>query len=51
VLRAHNVPFVRARQEAGEFIVLNAAAYHAGYNLGFNCAGAAEGRGLWEVGE
>lgn len=29
-----------AAQEAGEFIVLNAAAYHAGYNLGFNCAGA-----------
>ncbi len=27
-------------QEPGEFIVLNAAAYHAGYNLGFNCAGA-----------
>ena len=32
-------------QEAGEFIVLNAAAYHAGYNLGFNCAGAL--RGWW----
>lgn len=25
---------------AGEFIVLNAAAYHSGYNLGFNCAEA-----------
>jgi hypothetical protein len=35
-------------------MVLNAAAYHAGYNLGFNCAGAAclggGGRGrLWGV--
>ena len=40
VLRAHGVPFVQARQEPGEFIVLNAAAYHAGFNLGFNCAEA-----------
>ena len=31
---------VQARQEAGEFIVLNAGAYHCGYNLGFNCAEA-----------
>lgn len=40
VLRKHAVPFVQARQEAGEFVVLNAGAYHAGYNLGFNCAEA-----------
>ena len=39
VLQAHGVPYVQARQEAGEFIVLNAAAFHAGYNLGFNAAG------------
>ncbi|PSC73626.1 Jumonji domain-containing [Micractinium conductrix] len=40
VLKAYNVPFVQCRQEAGEFIVLNAAAYHAGFNTGFNCAEA-----------
>lgn len=40
VLRQYNVPYVQARQEAGEFIVLNAAAFHAGFNCGFNCAGA-----------
>ena len=28
------------KQNAGEFIVLNAGAYHAGYNQGFNCAEA-----------
>lgn len=32
VLRAFNVPFQQARQEAGEFVVLNAAAYHSGFN-------------------
>ncbi|KAL4431002.1 hypothetical protein ABPG75_006258 [Micractinium tetrahymenae] len=40
VLRQYNVPYVQAKQEAGEFIVLNAAAYHAGFNCGFNCAEA-----------
>ncbi len=39
-LRAWGVPFVQARQRAGEFVVLNAAAYHAGFNLGFNVAEA-----------
>jgi hypothetical protein len=29
---------LQAKQEPNEFIVLNAAAYHAGYNMGFNCA-------------
>eukprot|EP00983_Pelagomonas_calceolata_P100986 1158639-Pelagomonas_calceolata.AAC.9 len=29
-----------AKQQPGEFIVLNAAAYHGGFNLGFNCAEA-----------
>jgi hypothetical protein len=28
----------QAKQEPNEFIVLNASAYHAGYNMGFNCA-------------
>ena len=31
---------LQAKQEAGEFIVLNAGAYHSGFNLGFNCAEA-----------
>jgi hypothetical protein len=31
-------PTPQARQEPNEFVVLNAAAYHAGYNMGFNCA-------------
>ncbi len=30
----------QAKQEPGEFVVLNAAAYHAGFNCGFNCAEA-----------
>lgn len=29
---------MQAKQQPNEFIVLNAAAYHAGYNMGFNCA-------------
>lgn len=40
VLRTYNVPFVQAKQRAGEFIVLNHSAYHMGFNLGFNCAEA-----------
>ncbi len=31
---------LQAKQEPGEFIVLNAGAYHSGFNLGFNCAEA-----------
>ena len=30
----------QVRQAAGEFVVLNAGAYHSGFNLGFNCAEA-----------
>lgn len=30
----------QAKQMPNEFIVLNAGAYHSGYNLGFNCAEA-----------
>ena len=40
MLRTHNVPYVQAKQEPGEFMVLNSAAYHAGFNMGFNCAEA-----------
>jgi len=40
LLKQYGVPFVQARQKPGEFIVLNAAAYHTGFNLGFNCAEA-----------
>jgi hypothetical protein len=39
-LKQYGVPFVQAKQKPGEFIVLNAAAYHTGFNLGFNCAEA-----------
>lgn len=31
---------MQVKQEKGEFVVLNAAAYHAGFNMGFNCAEA-----------
>jgi [histone H3]-trimethyl-L-lysine9/36 demethylase len=40
LLRTYGVRYVQAKQEANEFIVLNAAAYHSGYNTGFNCAEA-----------
>jgi jumonji domain-containing protein 2 len=39
-LRNHHIEYVQAKQEAGEFVVLNAGAYHSGFNLGFNCAEA-----------
>ena len=39
-LRQFNIPFSKATQEEGEFIVLNMGAYHCGFNLGFNCAEA-----------
>ena len=40
LLKSYNIRYVQALQHPGEFIVLNAAAYHAGFNLGFNCAEA-----------
>lgn len=40
LLRTFNINYVQALQEPGDFIVLNASAYHAGFNLGFNCAEA-----------
>jgi hypothetical protein len=37
----HTAPFLlQTKQETNEFVVLNAGAYHAGYNTGFNCAEA-----------
>ncbi|XP_060035660.1 lysine-specific demethylase 4D [Erinaceus europaeus] len=40
VLRASGIPCGRATQEAGEFMVTFPAAYHSGFNHGFNCAEA-----------
>uniref|UniRef100_A0A7S3R422 JmjC domain-containing protein n=2 Tax=Dunaliella tertiolecta TaxID=3047 RepID=A0A7S3R422_DUNTE len=40
LLRTNNIAYTQAKQQPGEFIVLNAAAYHGGFNLGFNCAEA-----------
>ncbi|KAK9823398.1 hypothetical protein WJX72_002487 [[Myrmecia] bisecta] len=40
VLKTYHIDYVQAKQEVGEFIVLNAGAYHSGFNLGFNCAEA-----------
>ena len=39
-LHHFGVPYVQVLQKPGEFIVLNAAAYHGGFNMGFNCAEA-----------
>lgn len=39
-LKMYGVPYTRACQRPNEFVVLNAAAYHAGFNAGFNCAEA-----------
>mmetsp|Transcript_18452 Transcript_18452/g.39647 ORF Transcript_18452/g.39647 Transcript_18452/m.39647 type:complete len:650 (+) Transcript_18452:443-2392(+) len=40
LLRTYGIPYMQAKQAEGEFIVLNAAAYHSGFNTGFNCAEA-----------
>lgn len=39
-LKNYNIKYKQAKQNPGEFIVLNAGAYHSGFNLGFNCAEA-----------
>ncbi|KAG2489039.1 hypothetical protein HYH03_012477 [Edaphochlamys debaryana] len=39
-LKTYGVPCMRACQRPNEFVVLNAAAYHSGWNAGFNCAEA-----------
>ncbi|CAD7698279.1 unnamed protein product [Ostreobium quekettii] len=39
-LKSYNIKYHQAKQAPGEFIVLNAGAYHSGFNLGFNCAEA-----------
>lgn len=38
VLADHSVPVHRCVQHEGEFIITFPFGYHAGYNLGFNCA-------------
>ncbi|DBA74353.1 TPA: hypothetical protein ACH3X1_011126 [Trebouxia sp. C0004] len=40
LLHHHAMPVVTVKQDPGEFVVLNAGAYHAGFNQGFNCAEA-----------
>ena len=40
LLRTFNVNYVQAVQQPGDFIVINAQAYHSGYNLGYNTAEA-----------
>ena len=40
ILKTYGIRYVCAIQRPNEFIVLNATAYHSGYNLGFNCAEA-----------
>ena len=39
-LRKEGIRLVKMRHEAGEFMVQKAAAYHAGFNFGFNIAEA-----------
>jgi hypothetical protein len=40
LLEKNQIPYGKCTQEAGEFMVTFPYAYHAGYNLGFNCAEA-----------
>eukprot|EP00743_Colponemidia_sp_Colp-15_P007442 GILK01008041.1.p1 GENE.GILK01008041.1~~GILK01008041.1.p1 ORF type:complete len:606 (+),score=92.82 GILK01008041.1:98-1915(+) len=39
-LQQNNVPVYKAIQEAGQFVITSAGAYHSGFNYGFNCAEA-----------
>jgi hypothetical protein len=38
ILSKHSIPFDKVVHEAGEIMLTFPHAYHAGYNLGFNCA-------------
>lgn len=38
LLDLHQVPYIRVTQRPREFIVNAPAAYHAGFNTGYNCA-------------
>ncbi|MEW5316850.1 MAG: hypothetical protein WDW38_008195 [Sanguina aurantia] len=40
LLRTYHIPYIQAHQQPGEFVVLNSAAYHSGFNTGLNCAEA-----------
>mmetsp|Transcript_10437 Transcript_10437/g.28495 ORF Transcript_10437/g.28495 Transcript_10437/m.28495 type:complete len:626 (+) Transcript_10437:2369-4246(+) len=40
LLRTFNIQYVQVVQQPGDFIVINAQAYHSGYNLGYNIAEA-----------
>ncbi len=48
LLRTYGVPYQCVQQQPNEFVVLNAAAYHAGFNAGAGVCvwgGAEAGRG------
>lgn len=40
LLDQHKIPYVRAVQQPREFMINYPGAYHAGFNAGYNCAGA-----------
>eukprot|EP00835_Amoeboradix_gromovi_P001979 NODE_102_length_20354_cov_0.272018.p1 type:complete len:628 gc:universal NODE_102_length_20354_cov_0.272018:2583-4466(+) len=40
ILNKHNIKYFKTVQNSGEFMITFPYAYHAGFNLGFNCAEA-----------
>ena len=40
VLKRQGIPVKKIVQKPGEFVVIFAKVYHAGFNMGFNCAEA-----------